>query len=204
MISLFLSLLLTFNLSLKNTDAPSPLKEQKNIEDYFNLVRKASGAEPLEYKVIEKASDNRYMRISYLEEGKPSISEFYYWPLGLDLDSDHVLMAYITYRDGYGTLPGFYTYKDGDVQSVKYSKIITNWDSFLDFNESFEQNKTSDPFCCDLRVFLPKDGSDDLSIYSVKDEVAVKLNDRPSKDKYRKIGTLKYDILLETFEFEVD
>jgi hypothetical protein len=204
MISLFLSLLLTFNLSLKSTNAPSPLKEQKTIEDYFKLVRKAAGAEPLEYKVIEKASDSRYMRISYLEEGKTSISEFYYWPLGLDLDSDHVLLAYVTFREGYATLPGFLTYKDGEVNDVKYSEIITNWDTLLDYNESFEQNKTSDPFCCDLRVFLPKDGSDDLTIYSVKDEVAQKLKDRPAKEKCKKIATLKYDILLETFEFEAD
>jgi hypothetical protein len=204
MISLFFSLIVTFNAAFNCSNTTSPVKEQKNIEDYFKLVRKASGAKPLEYKVIEMASDNRYMRISYLEEGEPSITEFYYWPLGLDFDSDHVLLAYVTFREGYSTMPGFYTYKDGDIAEAKYSKIITNWDTLLEFNESFEQNKTSDKFCCDLRVFLPKDGSDDLSIYSVKDEVAVKLKDRPSKDKCRKIGTLKYDILLETFEFEVD
>ena len=204
MISILFSLLFTLNFSINSTQAPTPQKEQNNIEDYFKLVRKAAGAEPLDYKVIEKASDNRYMRISYMEEGKPSVSEFYYWTLGLDLDSDHVLLAYITYREGYGTLPGFFTYKDGEVAEVRYSKIITNFDAFSEFNESFEQNKTSDAFCCDLRVFLPKDGSDDLTIYSVKDEVARKLTDRPAKEKCKKIATLKYDILFETFEFVVE
>ncbi len=204
MISLFFSLIVTINAAFNCTNITSPLNEQKNIEDYFKLFQKAAGAKPLEYKVIEMASDNRYMRISYLEEGKTSITEFYYWPLGFDEDSDHILMAVVSFRDGYATVPGFYIYKDGDIVNPKYSEIITNWDTFTDFNQSFEQNKTSDQFCCDLRVFLPKDGSDDLSVYSVKDEIAVKMKDRPSKDKCRKIGTLKYDMLLENFEFEVD
>jgi hypothetical protein len=122
MISLFFSLIVTFNAAFNCSNTTSPVKEQKSIEDYFKLVRKASGAKPLEYKVIEMASDNRYMRISYLEEGEPSISEFYYWPLGLDFDSDHVLLAYVTFREGYSTMPGFYTYKDGDIAEASILK----------------------------------------------------------------------------------
>jgi hypothetical protein len=55
-----------------------------------------------------------------------------------------------------------------------------------------------------LRIFLPTDGSYDFNVYSVKDEVAVKLKDRPSTDKLKKIGTLVYDMLNDNFEFVVD
>jgi hypothetical protein len=127
------------------------------------------------------------MRISYLEEGEPSITEFYYWPLGLDFDSDHVLLAFVTFREGYSTMPGFYTYKDGDIAEAKYSKIITNWDTLLEFNESFEQNKTSDKFCCDLRVFLPRNGESDMFVYSVKDEIAKIILQQRSNEILQKI-----------------
>ncbi len=54
-----------------------------------------------------------------------------------------------------------------------------------------------------MRVFLPKDGSDDLSVYSVKDEIAVKLKDRPSKDKCRKIENEEIDAELAQLQANV-
>jgi hypothetical protein len=204
MISILFSLLLTLNLSLSGNDVqPSPAKEQKTIDDYFKQIRKAAGAEPLDYKIIEMAS-SRYMKISHLEDGEPAITELYYWSLGFDLEVEHILIASVTFREGYGTVPSFVIYKDGVVKEPRYSEIISNWDNFTEFNESFEQNKTSDPFCCDLRVFLPRNGESDMFVYSVKDEIAKKLKDRPSNDKLKKIGTLKYDMFSENFEFVKD
>jgi hypothetical protein len=43
-----------------------------------------------------------------------------------------------------------------------------------------------------------------MFVYSVKDEIAKKLKDRPSNDKLKKIGTLKYDMFSENFEFVKD
>jgi hypothetical protein len=43
-----------------------------------------------------------------------------------------------------------------------------------------------------------------MFVYSVKDEIAKKLKDRPSNDKLKKICTLKYDMFSENFEFVKD
>ena len=115
MISILFSLLLTLNLSLKGNDVqPSPAKEQKTIDDYFKQIRKAAGAKPLDYKIIEM-STSRYMKFSHLEDGEPAITELYFWPLGFELEVEHILIASITFRPGYGTIPSFVIYKDGVV-----------------------------------------------------------------------------------------
>jgi hypothetical protein len=213
MISIILSLFLTFSSVFSNnaqksntTDSKSltPQKVQKNIEEYFKLVRKAAKAPALDYKVIKLDEENRYMKISFIEDGKPMIAEVYYLTLGFDLESDHILLGFVPFKEGYGTIPEFVIYKDGELSRPKLSELITNWNEFSDYIGNFETNKTSDPFCCDLRIFLPTDGSYDFKVYSVTDEGAVKLKDRPSTDKLKKIGTLVYDMLNDNFEFVVD